>query len=99
MTPVMVPPVTDTTWYVCSEMPANSVNEQAHRVTGDHPERAQVEQWRAEPQQPVLQELAGVGGPAELIVPPPPDVPGDEHREAGVGQDDPDKGAHLHTSA
>ena len=47
-----------------------------------------------EPQQPVLVELRGPGGPAELVVAVAPDVADDEDRQAQVGDDDPEEGAH-----
>ncbi len=50
----------------------------------EHPE---VEQRTTDPQQPVLVELGGAGGPAELVIAVAPQVPDDEGRQAEVGED------------
>ena len=54
---------------------------QADDVADDHDEDAEVEQRAAEPQQPRLVELRRAGGPAELVVPPPPDGAADAGRD------------------
>ena len=60
---------------------------QADDVAEEDPDDAEVEQRAADPQQPVLVELGGPGGPAELVVAVTPQVAHDEGREADVGED------------
>jgi hypothetical protein len=68
--------------------PGGGYGEPDH-MAGDHHEGAEMEQ-RAAPAQPaVFEELAGVGGPAELVVPVAPDMSYGEHGEADAGDGDP----------
>ena len=56
-------------------------------VAADDEQDAEVEQRRAEPQQPALVQLAGARRPAELVVAVAPDVAADEDRDApGTGR-------------
>ena len=50
---------------------------------------AVVEQRGAPFEQAAFLQLGGAAGPAELVVPPPPDVPDDEYAERQVGQGHP----------
>ena len=62
-------------------------DQQADDVAADDPEHAEVEQRAADAQQPVLVELGGAGGPAELVVAVAPQVADDEGGQAEVGDD------------
>ena len=53
-----------------------------------------MEQRAADPQQPVLVELGGAGGPAELVVAVAPEVADHERRQAQVGNDHPEEDVH-----
>ena len=60
-------------------------HQQADDVAADDAEHPEVEQRAADPQQPVLVELGGPGGPAELVVAVAP--PGDRpRRSSGTGR-------------
>src|SRR5207249_2510977 len=69
--------------------------QQADDVAADDAEQAEVEQRAADPQQAVLVELGGAGGPAELVVAVTPEVAGDEHGQTDVGHDDPQELIHV----
>ena len=56
-----------------------------------------MEQRAADPQQPVLVQLGGPGGPAELVVAVSPDVADHEGRQAQVGKDHPQEFGHART--
>ncbi len=74
-------------------------DDQSADVPDQHQQDPEVEQRAADAQQPPFVELRGAGGPAELVVAVAPDVSEDEHREADVGQHDPQQdaaGAGLH---
>src|SRR5699024_11623283 len=52
------------------------------RVPEEDPDDPVVEHRRADPQQLRFVDLARTGRPAELVLPPPPDVPADEDRKS-----------------
>ena len=64
-------------------------------MAADDPEHPEVEQRAADAQQPVLVELGGPRGPAELVVAVAPQVPDDEGRQADVGDDDEEELVHA----
>src|SRR5665647_1832990 len=76
-------------------------DEDAHHVTADGGERRIVEDRPAPLEHPTFLQLGGPAGPAELVVPPPPDVPDDEDAQREIGQRDPPedvRGAHARTA-
>src|ERR1019366_7074435 len=58
-------------------------------VAADDEQDAEVKQRRAEPQQAALIQLAGPGGPAELVVAVAPDMAEHEYGDGHVRGDDP----------
>ena len=73
--------------------------QQADHVAEEDAEDAEVEQRAADAQQPVLVELRGAGGPAELVVAVAPDVADDEDRQADVRDDHPQELVHRRAPA
>src|SRR5690348_12863460 len=74
-------------------------DEQADQVTRDHAEHAEVEERGAQAQQPVLVELRGACGPAELVVAIAPVVADHEHGQADVGEDHPREDPHRRATS
>ena len=75
---------------------------QAEEVPEDDEEQPVVEQRRAVAQEALLVQLAGPGGPAELVVAVPPDRPHHQHGEGHVRHDHPEDdpvGTHVHVSS
>ena len=72
-------------------------NQQTDDVADQDEEDAEVEQRRADPQQPGLVQLGGAGGPAELVVAVAPDGAADQDRQRDVGEHAPQQ--HLHRVA
>ena len=70
---------------------------EADEVADDDEDEAEVEQRRADPQQPRLVQLRGARGPAELVVAVAPDRAADEQRQHDVREDSPQQ--HVHREA
>src|SRR5680860_900120 len=63
-------------------------------VAEEHADDPEVEQRATDPQQPVLVELRGPRGPAELVVAVPPEMAHHEDRETDVRDDHPQDLVH-----